>query len=115
MTVEFFVAKAHRYTQARRFLRLPADLPVQVMAEELRVNDRVLDISEAGIGVRTDRPLAPMALVSLRLELPHDSQPIDLLGRVMWRSRDHMGIRFEQKDPRLGDLLFRLRQNYARI
>ncbi|PZR16597.1 MAG: hypothetical protein DI536_05380 [Archangium gephyra] len=115
MTVEFFVAKAHRYTQARRYMRLPADFPVQVLADELRVNDRVLDISEAGIGVRTVRPLSPMALVSLRLEVPHDPQPIDLLGRVMWRTRDQMGIRFEQKDPRLGDVLFRLRQTYARI
>lgn len=115
MTVEFFVAKSHRYTQARRFERLPADFQVQVVADELRVNDRAFDISEAGIGVRTDRPLSPMTLVSLRLEVPHDPQPIDLLGRVMWRSEHHMGLRFEQKDPRLGDVLFRLRQNYARI
>ncbi len=115
MTVEFFVAKPHRYTQARRYTRLPADFPVHVLADELRVNDRALDISEAGIGVRTDRPLAPMALVSLRLEVPTEPQPIDLLGRVMWATPRHMGIRFEQTDPRLGDVLFKLRQTYARI
>ncbi len=115
MTVEFFVAKSHRYTQARRFTRLPADFPVHVVADELRVSDRAHDISEAGIGVRTPRPLLPMSLVTLRLEVPHVAEPINLLGRVMWASDKLMGIRFEQSDPRLGDVLFRLRQDYTRI
>lgn len=115
MTVEFFVAKSHRYTQARRFTRLPADFPVQVVADELRVSDRAHDLSEAGIGVRTPRPLLPMSLVTLRLDVPQSSEPIELLGRVMWADKKLMGIRFEQTDPRLRDVLFRLRQNYTRI
>ena len=115
MDTEFFVSKSHRYSQARRFHRVPTDFVVHVRSDELRVNERANDISEAGIGIVTPRPLAPMSLVSMRLELPHGIEPVELLGRVMW-ARDHMmGIRFEQTDSRVTDLVSRIRQEIYRI
>lgn len=115
MTIEFYVSKSHHYSQARRFTRLPADFPVHVRTSDLRVNDRAADLSEAGIGVMTPRPLSPMTLVSLRLELPHHSEPVDVLGRVMWCSEHMMGIRFEKSDSRVSEVVERLRQSYDRI
>ena len=115
METEFFTMKRHRYTQARRFSRLPTDFVVHVRSDELRVNDRVNDISEAGIGVITPRPLSPMSLVSMRLELPHGSEAVEMLGRVMWATEHMMGIRFEQTDPRVSDLVYRIRQDFERI
>lgn len=115
MTVEFFMSKSLHYTQARGFSRVPADFPVQVITDELRVNDRANDISESGIGVRTLRPLPPMALVSLRMEVPHTQAPIELLGRVMWASGKKMGIRFEQSSPQLSDALNQLRRDFTRL
>jgi hypothetical protein len=115
MDIEFFVSKSHRYTQARRFSRLPANFKVHVRSDELRINDEVNDISEAGIGVVTPRPLPPMSLVSLRLDLPHGAEPVEMLGRVMWANEHMMGIRFEQTDPRLTDVVWRIRQDYERI
>lgn len=115
MDIEFFVSKAHRYSQARCFSRLPTDFVVHVRSDELRVNDRANDISEAGIGVITPRPLAPMSLVSMRLELPHGGEAIEMLGRVMWASDHMMGIRFEQTDPRVSDVVDRIRQDFERI
>ncbi len=115
MDTEFFTSKSHRYSQARRFSRLPADFVVHVRSDELRVNDRANDISEAGIGVITPRPLAPMSLVSMRLELPHGAEPVELLGRVMWATEHKMGIRFEQTDPRITDVVDRLRHDFERI
>lgn len=115
MTVETFVvpkSQQYSYTQARRHERLPADLLVHVRDESLRLSDRVHDISEAGIGVDTPRPLAPMTLVSLRIET---EEPIDVLGRVMWAHDKKMGIRFEQMDPRVTELVSKLRANYQRI
>jgi hypothetical protein len=115
MDTEFFVSKSHRYSQARRFQRVPTDFIVHVRSDELRVNERANDISEAGIGIVTPRPLAPMSLVSMRLELPHGMEPVEMLGRVMW-ARDHMmGIRFEQTDSRVTDLVSRIRQEIDRI
>lgn len=115
MDTEFFVSKSHQYSQARRFSRLPADFVVHLHSDELRVNDRANDISEAGIGVVTPRPLAPMSLVSMRLELPHGVEPVEMLGRVMWATEHKMGIRFEQTDPRLTDVVDRLRHDFERI
>ena len=115
MDTEFFVSKTHRYTQARRFPRLPTDFVVHVRSNELRVNDRVNDISEAGIGVLTPRPMPPMSLVSMRLDLPHGAEAVELLGRVMWATDHMMGIRFEQTDPRVSDLVYRIRQDFDRI
>ena len=115
MEIEFFAKKTHRYTQARRYTRLPTDFVVHVRSDELRMNDRANDISEAGIGVVTPRPLAPMSLVSMRLELPHGSEAVEMLGRVMWATDHMMGIRFEQTDPRVTDLVYRIRQDFDRI
>ncbi len=115
MDTEFFTSKTHRYTQARRFSRLPTEFIVHVRSDELRVNDRVNDISEAGIGVLTPRPLPPMSLVSMRLELPHGSEAVEMLGRVMWATEHMMGIRFEQSDPRVSDLVYRIRLDFERI
>lgn len=115
MHTESFVSKTHTYTQARCNERLPADFPVQVKSNELRVDDHVIDVSEKGIGIRTHRPLAPMQLVSIELRPPHAPEPIEVLGRVMWATQHRMGIRFEQSDPRLSDAIWRLRQDYQRI
>ncbi len=115
MTVEFFMSKSMHYTQARGYSRVPADFPVQVITEELRVDDRAADISESGIGVVTHRPLPPMALVSLRMEVPHTTGPIEVLGRVMWANESKMGIRFEQASPLLTQALTQLRRDFTRI
>jgi hypothetical protein len=115
MDTEFFTSKSHQYSQARRFSRLPADFVVHLRSDELRVNDRANDISEAGIGVLTPRPLAPMSLVSMVLELPHGLEPVEMLGRVMWATDHKMGIRFEQTDARVTDVVDRLRHDFERI
>lgn len=115
MTVEFFLSKSMHYSQARGYSRVPADFPVQVITDELRVNDRAADISESGVGVVTRRPLPPMALVSVRMELPHSEAPIELLGRVMWANEKKMGIRFEQSSPQLGHVVTQLRRDFSRL
>lgn len=112
--VEFFVVKGARYSQERRHPRVPVDFPVQLKTEAFRVSDRARDVSECGVGLSTTQPLPVMSLVGLRLELPHGG-PVDVLGRVMWATRDAMGLRFEQLDARLSDSVEKLRGEYARI
>lgn len=115
MTVEFFMLRSHDYTQARRFERVPAVFPVHVRSGELRVYDQARDVSEAGLGLETVRPLAPMTLVSLRLDVPHCPEPLDVLGRVMWATETEMGVRFEQPEPQLSDVVQRLRRDFERL
>ena len=113
--VEAMFSRREGYSQARRHPRVPADFPIFVRDRELRLTDRARDVSEVGVGVETDHPLAPMTLVSLRLELPHASTPVNVLGRVMWSSGTAMGIRFEQNDPVLLDVVDRLRRELQAI
>ncbi|MDX2013441.1 MAG: PilZ domain-containing protein [Myxococcaceae bacterium] len=115
-SVEFFVNKRPGYTQARSHLRVPASFPVRVVnATSLRLADEARDVSEAGVGVLTHSPLPPMTLVPLRLELPTSSEPIEVLGRVMWSTTSAMGLRFEQPDERLHSGVARLRAALDRL
>lgn len=115
MAVEIFMAKREGYTQARRHPRVPAAFPVLVRTDGLRMADRAKDVSETGLGIETDRPLPPMTLVSLKMELPHAHAPVNLLGRVMWSTKTAMGVRFEQNDQILFDVVDRLRRELQAI
>lgn len=115
MNVEIYVSKREGYTQARRYERVPASFPVQVLGGSLRLTDEVRDVSEGGIGVATPTPLAPMSLVPVRLEFPTEREPIEVLGRVMWSRDGAMGLRFEQPDERLTQSVERLRGAMHRI
>lgn len=108
-------SKSSRLTEARRFSRLPADFAVHVQSDELRVYDRAADISEAGICVVTPRPIPIMSRITLRLDLPHGVEAVEMIGTVVWVKGHTMGIRFEQTDPRLTDAVWRIRQDYLRI
>jgi len=113
-TVEFFVVKGAKYSQERRHRRVPVDFPVLLKTDGFRNRDRARDVSECGVGLETTHPLPVMALVNLRLELPH-AEPVDLLGRVMWSTPGAMGVRFEQLDARVSDTVAKLRSEYQRI
>jgi hypothetical protein len=115
-SIEFFVNRRPGYTQARSHTRVPASFPVRVVnATSLRLADEARDVSEAGVGVSTRHPLSPMTLVSLRLELSTTSEPIEVLGRVMWSTDSAMGLRFEQPDERLRAGVARLRAALERL
>jgi hypothetical protein len=115
-SVEFFVNRRPGYTQARSHTRVPATFPVRIVnTSSLRLADEARDVSEAGVGVVTHSPLAPMTLVPLRLELPTASEPIEVLGRVMWSTPSAMGLRFEQPDERLQAGVARLRADLERL
>ncbi len=115
MDVERYVSKRPGYTQARRHNRVPASFPVRVVSSSPRLADEARDVSEGGIGVATTSPLTPMSLVSVRLELPTATEPIEVLCRVMWATETAMGIRFEQPDVRLTDAIERLRAAMERL
>ncbi|MCU0701888.1 MAG: PilZ domain-containing protein [Myxococcaceae bacterium] len=104
------------YTQARSHTRVPASFPVRVVnAAALRLADEARDVSEAGVGVSTSSPLPPMTLVPLRLDLPTSTEPIEVLGRVMWSTSSAMGLRFEQPDERIHTGVARLRAALERL
>lgn len=92
----------------RRHARLPVSLELRVRTTHRRGHDQVRDISEGGLGVDTSSPLEKDLLISMRLEVPTASGPLDVLGRVVWSRRDSMGIRFVAPDPELYRALAKL-------
>ena len=113
--VEIYVSKRPGYSQARRHTRVPTSFPVRIVCDGLRLADEARDLSLSGVGVMTKHPLAPMTLVPVRLELPDQREPIEVLSRVMWASADAMGLRFEQPDMRLQDSVYRMQAALDRI
>ncbi|MBS1151707.1 MAG: PilZ domain [Myxococcaceae bacterium] len=107
--------RLYSYSQARCHERYPAQFPVLVKCGEYRLFDEVRDVSEGGIGVATLHPMPPMSLVKVRLEAPHEREPIEVMGRVMWSKPGAMGIRFEQSDVRLFGAVDRIAKDLQRI
>ena len=115
MIESFKEARMYSYTQARCFNRYPAKFPVLVKSTEYRLYDEVRDVSEGGIGIATMHPMPPMTLVKIVLEVPHEREPIELMGRVMWSMPGAMGIRFEQSDSRLFAAVDRIAKDLQRL
>jgi hypothetical protein len=64
------------------------------------------DLSPAGIGV--DLPgesLAPETAITCEFALPKISLPLALDGHVAWSSGSRVGVRFDDVDPGLAELL----------
>ena len=115
MIETFKERRMYSYSQARCHERFPAQFPVLVKCAEYRLYDEVRDVSEGGIGVATAHPMAPMTLVKIVLEAPHERDPIEVMGRVMWSRPGAMGIRFEQSDTRLFGAVDRIAKDLQRI
>ncbi len=115
MVESFREDRKFSYTQARSFSRYPAQFPVLVKSTEYRLYDEVRDLSEGGIGVATRHPMPAMTLVKVVLEAPHETDPIELMGRVMWSKPGAMGIRFEQGDSRLFAAVDRIAKDLQRL
>ena len=115
MIETFKERRMYSYSQARCHERFPAQFPVLVKCAEYRLYDEVRDVSEGGIGVATLHPMAPMTLVKVVLEAPHEREPIEVMGRVMWSKPGAMGIRFEQADSRLFGAVDRIAKDLQRI
>jgi hypothetical protein len=113
---EFFKEeRMYRYSQARCFERYPAQFPVLLKSTEYRLYDEVHDVSEGGIGVLTQHPMPAMTLVKMMLEVPHERELIEVLGRVMWSKPGAMGIRFEQSEPRVLAAVDRIAKELQRL
>ena len=64
------------------------------------------DLSPAGIGVELPgAPLAPETAITCEFALPKISLPLSLDGHVAWCAGSRLGVRFDDVDPGLAELL----------
>ncbi len=95
-------------SEKRKLPRAPLDGWVEITAHGRRVRSTLRDISVGGVGIGpAARPLVPGARVVSEFPLPDISLPLEVSGVVAWS--DHAtacaGLRFEELDPGLAELL----------
>jgi len=93
----------------RRSLRVPADLKARYRAADGLASGPVSDLSEGGLFLATEAPLAPGTPLRLELEDPSGAPTVSVAGRVVWaRAADNgggpagMGVCFVDLDDDAG-------------
>jgi hypothetical protein len=90
----------------RRNPRTPFDGWVEINSAGQRRLATARDLSPAGIGVDLPgEPLAPEAAIVCEFALPGISLPLALEGHVAWTAGSRLGVRFDDVDPGLAELL----------
>lgn len=90
----------------RRSSRAPFDGWVEINVAGERRLATARDLSPAGIGVDLPgAPLAPAAALICEFALPGISLPLALDGHVAWADGSRLGVRFDDVDPGLAELL----------
>jgi hypothetical protein len=86
--------------------RTPFEGWVEISAEGQRRLATARDLSPAGIGIELPgAPLSPAAALVCEFALPGISLPLALDGHVAWVAGSRLGVRFDDVDPGLAELL----------
>ncbi len=80
----------------RRYVRVPFESQAHLQVEEGRsVENRTQNLSLGGVSMSIDSPICePNQHVHILLQLPHDSQKMELDGVVTWQRENRVGISF---------------------
>ncbi len=90
----------------RKNPRTPFEGWVEISAAGERRLATARDLSPAGIGVDLPgAPLAPASSLICEFALPGISLPLALDGCVAWAEGSRLGVRFDDVDPGLAELL----------
>jgi len=86
--------------------RTPFDGWVEISVGRERRLATARDLSPSGIGVDLPgAPLAPASALICEFALPGISLPLALDGHVAWATGSRLGVRFDDVDPGLAELL----------
>ncbi len=84
------------FEDKRVFARLPVNLTVKYLdlGSNTEGEAQTQDISAKGLGLETDRPLAPNSSLEMWLRVPDKGEPFYTRGEVVWSSeKDGQGYR----------------------
>jgi hypothetical protein len=88
-----------RMTDVREFDRIPIRVAASVDDGRTQFQGETINLSVDGCAVETDAALMPDASVRVLLQLPHDSQPVDVSSAVVRASlQGALGIHFVRMD-----------------
>ena len=86
--------------------RTPFEGWVEISADGQRRLATARDLSPTGIGIDLPgAPLTPASALVCEFALPGISLPLALEGHVAWATGSRLGVRFDDVDPGLAELL----------
>ena len=105
--------------EPRRFVRVPAQLPIayRALPSPAMVQSTTCDLAGSGFCLLVQEPLARGTQVQIELRLPERERPVLATGEVMWCERHRItgksesrelakaGVRFLHVDPRDHDAI----------
>jgi len=92
----------HERRQNRRLhRRFAGSCRIFARGESLLPVSPVRDISRGGMRVMTGSPLSVGTRSTFGVQLPDGSEPVDMVGKVVWASADAMGLAFDVTPPEL--------------
>jgi CheY-like chemotaxis protein len=73
------------YRERRRYFRVPVKLPVVVgYGTQREIETQAFDLSEGGIGLQSDVPLAKDGVTHVRFTLPGTKAPLEIKAQIAW-------------------------------
>lgn len=93
--------------ERRSHVRVGVQFDVECMCADTASHGTCLNLSQGGMFIATDDPVAPGAQVMLHFKLPSPAEPLSLPGRVVWMFRGEiepgtvagMGVQFLDLTP----------------
>lgn len=108
-------------SERRHSERQPLKVPVDYSAVDAFFDEFSTNINEGGIFIETDSPAELETVVQLQFQVPGESEPLQVAGRVAWmsdgsgKSPSGMGIEFHELSAasrqRVDELVRRLRSD----
>ncbi|HZR32999.1 MAG TPA: PilZ domain-containing protein [Terriglobales bacterium] len=89
------------YRERRRYFRVPVEIPVVICyGDQREVITHAFDLSEGGIGIQSDVPLAKEGVTHVRFTLPETKTGLEIRAQIAWSNvSGSAGIRFIRTAP----------------
>lgn len=84
--------------QRRRNIRVSLTLKVSYFSLQDFVNSYLFDLSTGGLFLKANEPLNPGVKLRLKIFLPDQEEPMEVLGQVMWVRKEEE-VRDQAKQP----------------
>lgn len=79
--------------------RRTCTIAVNFESEGNKFQDTILDISAAGVFIKTEESLEVGQGISLRFSFPEGEEDVDISGEIVWRSTRGIGVKFFDLTP----------------
>ena len=95
----------------RGYTRKSCMLNIDYSVDERDFEGFMLDISPAGAFIETGEPFTTGQQISISFSLPSNIEKLNINGEILWKGMLGIGVKFNDPDPRLVDLISAYMEN----